>query len=42
MSKPTAAFFLLPTRSWEILLGANVAFFEYTNRRFEFNKMISK
>lgn len=29
--RPTAAFFLLPTRGWEILLGAVIAF--YVNKR---------
>lgn len=35
-AKPMAAFFLLPTRGWELLIGAFVAFFfsKYSNKSF--------
>ncbi|MDB4142971.1 acyltransferase [Akkermansiaceae bacterium] len=32
MHHPSAAFYLLPTRAWELLLGAIVAFLPYSNR----------
>lgn len=34
--EPMAAFFLLPTRAWEILLGAFVAFYAFSEKRKSF------
>tara|TARA_R110002096_G_scaffold91753_8_gene207660 strand:+ start:3822 stop:5717 length:1896 start_codon:yes stop_codon:yes gene_type:complete len=32
INKPTAAFFLLPSRGWELLIGVFVAFFLFNNK----------
>lgn len=41
-AKPTAAFFLLPTRAWELLIGAFAAFYFSYSNRMEFNRAISE
>jgi peptidoglycan/LPS O-acetylase OafA/YrhL len=35
-AKPIAAFYLLPTRGWELLVGAFVGFYEFTPSRSKF------
>lgn len=42
LAKPTAAFFLLPTRGWELLLGAFAAFYFAKANRKEFGKLASE
>ena len=36
--KPTAAFYLLPTRSWELLMGSLAAFYSLRNTSRDFNE----
>ncbi|MCC6274951.1 MAG: acyltransferase, partial [Leptospiraceae bacterium] len=36
-SRPAATFFLLPTRGWELLIGAFTAFYLYRSNRVEFS-----
>jgi len=38
VAKPATAFFLLPTRGWELLLGAFTAFYLSQADRFEFSR----
>ena len=40
--KPAAAFYLLPTRGWELLIGVFAAFFLARNDRKEFSKTASE
>ena len=40
--KPAAAFYLLPTRGWELLLGVFAAFFLSRSARKEFSKTVSE
>jgi peptidoglycan/LPS O-acetylase OafA/YrhL len=35
ISKPSSAFFLLPTRAWELLIGSMTAFYLLTGKKFE-------
>jgi len=41
-AKPVPAFFLLPTRGWELLLGAFAAFYSSKANRKEFGKGLSE
>ncbi len=41
-AKPAAAFFLLPTRGWELLIGAFAAFYLSQVNRRDFDKSISE
>ncbi len=41
-AKPIAAFYLLPTRGWELLIGALAAFFPSGTNRTEFGKPINE
>lgn len=41
-SKPSAAFYLLPTRGWELLIGAFAAFYLSKINRKEFSKVFSE
>lgn len=41
-AKPAAAFYLLPTRGWELLIGAFAAFYLSTANRREFGKSLSE
>lgn len=41
-AKPAAAFYLLPTRGWELLIGAFVAFYLSKANRKEFGKAVSE
>jgi len=41
-SRPTAAFFLLPTRVWELLIGAFAAFFLSHSNRTDFGRRLSE
>jgi peptidoglycan/LPS O-acetylase OafA/YrhL len=41
-AKPSAAFYLLPTRGWELLIGAFTAFYLSKVNRKEFNKITSE
>ena len=41
-AKPTASFFLLPTRAWELLIGAFIAFYLLQKYREECNKNLSE
>jgi len=41
-ARPSAAFFLLPTRSWELLIGAFSAFYLSSLNRTEFSKRLSE
>jgi len=41
-AKPTAAFYLLPTRGWELLIGAFAAFYLSNANRKEFGKGLSE
>jgi peptidoglycan/LPS O-acetylase OafA/YrhL len=40
--KPAAAFYLIPTRGWELLIGVFAAFFLARNERKEFSKIASE
>lgn len=40
-NKPTAAFYLLPTRSWEILIGAFAAFYLSKDRKIQGHQALS-
>lgn len=42
LAKPAAAFFLLPTRGWEFLIGAFAAFYLSKANRAEFGKGVSE
>ena len=39
---PSAVFFLLPTRTWELLIGAFIAFYFAQNDTFKINNLISQ
>jgi peptidoglycan/LPS O-acetylase OafA/YrhL len=39
---PVASFYLLPTRGWELLIGAFVAFYYSNNRKQDFNRFVSQ
>ena len=41
-AQPTAAFFLLPTRGWELLIGAFAAFYLSQPNRLDFGKRLSE
>jgi peptidoglycan/LPS O-acetylase OafA/YrhL len=41
-AEPSAAFFLLPTRGWELLIGAFAAFYFSSANRKEFGKGLSE
>lgn len=41
-AKPAAAFYLLPTRGWELLIGAFAAFYLSKASRIEFGKAVSE
>ena len=41
-SKPTAAFYLLPTRGWELLIGAFAAFYLSNENHKDFSKGLSE
>jgi len=41
-AKPAAAFYLLPTRGWELLIGAFAAFYLSKANRIEFGKGLSE
>jgi peptidoglycan/LPS O-acetylase OafA/YrhL len=40
--KPTSAFYLLPTRAWELLIGAFAAFYLSKSNRIEFSKDLAE
>jgi peptidoglycan/LPS O-acetylase OafA/YrhL len=41
-AKPSAAFFLLPTRGWELMIGSFAAFYLAQNNSKEFGKVFSE
>jgi len=42
IAKPAAAFYLLPTRAWELLIGAFAAFYLFKSNRAEFGRSIGE
>ena len=42
LAKPSAAFFLLPTRGWELLIGAFAAFYFSNRNRKDFSRGLSE
>lgn len=42
LARPAAAFFLLPTRAWELLIGAITAFYLSRTDRTEFNRSVGE
>jgi peptidoglycan/LPS O-acetylase OafA/YrhL len=42
LAKPVAAFYLLPTRGWELLIGVFSAFYLSSDNRKEFGKGMSE
>ena len=42
IADPTATFYLLPTRSWELLMGALIAFYFFTKRKIQPPNLISE
>jgi peptidoglycan/LPS O-acetylase OafA/YrhL len=42
IAKPTAAFYLLPTRGWELLIGAFAAFYLSKSNRTEFARSVGE
>ena len=42
IAKPSAAFYLLPTRGWEMLIGAFAAFYLSKENHTEFSKSVSE
>ena len=42
ITEPSAAFYLLPTRGWELLLGAFIAMYLAKADRYEFGKTVSE
>lgn len=42
VAKPAAAFYLLPTRGWELLIGAFAAFYLSKTNRTDFSKVVGE
>lgn len=42
VKRPTASFYLLPTRGWELLIGVFVAFYYSNNRKQDFSRWVDQ